>query len=193
MKGESQEARPDPIPRERDVYNWWWSLRPLVDALIDQRLTSKAQSGYLFGWIVAVAPSLFLLSVPGQNGLVAVLRMLAGLLIIAAGTSVCFQANERGDGHDFLPRIICLGWPIALRVGLGAFLPGKIILMIIESHSGCSFTMYFNPIIQGIYFWRLHHWIGVVSRGKSNSDIISARSELDDRAHSMNVIGNQRR
>jgi hypothetical protein len=104
---------------------------------------------------------------------------LASTIIIGAGLFLCHQANKKGDALNYIQRSICLGVPIGFRILVFAFLPGFLILRRIENHPGCSSTIYLNLIVQLLFFWRLYYWIEVVSRGKSEINIVPARSGLE--------------
>lgn len=38
------------------------------------------------------------------------------LTVTAMGTILCYRVNSRGDNKDFVARMICLGWPVGVRV-----------------------------------------------------------------------------
>ena len=40
----------------------------------------------------------------------------ASLIIDITGTILCYRANRNGDNDDFIGRMICLSWPILIRV-----------------------------------------------------------------------------
>lgn len=39
-------------------------------------------------------------------------------LITIAGIILCYKANQRGDDEEFVDRFICIGLPIAIRLGV---------------------------------------------------------------------------
>lgn len=162
-----------------------WNVRRLADDLIEQRVTQKDQEKYLFLWIVTSC-SVFLF-IPYRElwgpGFVPVLLALASFVIVGVGTSLCLRANDKGDARDFLPRFICLGMLVGIRLFVCLIAPAVIFLKdTMEKEWGYSFTVCLNPIFQVIYFWRLHHWIGVVSRKELNRDVSSAVESQAERS-----------
>lgn len=147
---------------------YWWNVRGLAEDLIAQRVTSKEEYMYLLWWVIGVCPA-FLFIAPRDQfsfGLIPLLRSLASVLIILGGMGACRDANTRGDAQDFVRRVICLGWPIGVRLFLTVLLPGKVLLISLEKNWGYSLGMYFEPIVQAVYFWRLCHWVRAVSTRK---------------------------
>ena len=43
-------------------------------------------------------------------------ELMARVVILIGGTLLCFRANERADGRDFVDRFMCLSLPVVLRV-----------------------------------------------------------------------------
>lgn len=116
---------------------YWWKASKLAVDFREGRVDEQEKFKYYLATIVAwniVAQTLF------RYGDVSVLEHLlcAGLILIinVVGIVLCFGANKRGDDTDFVPRMICLGWPVGIRLAvtfsaimlvivLGASLPAK--------------------------------------------------------------------
>ncbi len=144
---------------------WWWDVRQLAQELVDQRITPKQEFNYFLFWIGAVSP-MFLSLGPEWSSLMPSLRFVASAIVILAGMSLCRQANNTGDARDLLRRFVCLGAPVGVRVFLLVLFPGMTLLRGLETLSGYSLEIYFWVIVQAVYFWRLHYWMGAVSIGR---------------------------
>jgi hypothetical protein len=71
---------------------------------------------------------------------------------------------QEGMNRDFVSTFVCLGVPVGMQLLLYAVLPGLILNEVVEKYWGYSLAVYFNPVVQTAYFWRLHHWIGLSFR-----------------------------
>ena len=93
------------------------SVMKLAEDLRDGRVSERDKLQYLFVW--AVLSTVFSLltaakaQVLDQNTVVAT----GGMLVVACfGLWACFEANQRGDGHSFVERVVLLGIPLAIRM-----------------------------------------------------------------------------
>jgi hypothetical protein len=154
---------------------YYWSVIRLAEDLVEQRVPQDEQAGCLAGLIVVMWSAFMVLGSRESSDFAYFL----GIIIIGGGVDLCRRNNKKGDNKDFIPRFFCLGWVVALRALVCAALPASGLAHIVADQWGYSIGMHLIPIVLCIYFWRLHHWIGVVSRGKVNRGIISPESESD--------------
>ncbi len=148
-----------------------------AEDVIEQRFPQKKQAEYLAAllglmWVIFVAI--------GSRGDTPTFLSLSGMIVMIGGVLLCSRENRRGDDKDFIPRFICLGWGLVGPVLVCAALPALIIAYVVEDQSGYSLTMYLIPIVLCVYFWRLHHWIGVVARREVGRGIMTPEKEADN-------------
>jgi hypothetical protein len=43
-------------------------------------------------------------------------ELIATIVLTVAGILICHELNRRGDDRDFVNRMVCLGWPVCIRV-----------------------------------------------------------------------------
>lgn len=162
------------IDRREETSNWARLLyvvnvRGLADGLAQQQVPNWIQCGYLIPWTL-VSCNRFLLVAPRiapADGHVLRLESLASVIIIIVGVFLCFRLNSKGDDGHFLTRLVCLGAVVGMRLFLFVVLPTDLMLNVVrgafEHKWGYSLDVFFVPITQVLYFWRLRHWIGVVA------------------------------
>ncbi len=88
-----------------------WDLEALVDHLRAGRATQKELLKYLLaylflGWSTgAISAGIFALD----------MQAAISALAVFGGTVLCYRANSRGDGRDFIVRYLCLQVPLLIR------------------------------------------------------------------------------
>ena len=119
---------------------YFWKIDKLVEDLREDRVTQKEEFKYLLfnAFIFSVATGSFF---EGSivYGFYDVLYSMLYPLIACVGLYFCYTANARGDGQQFLKRIVCLLCPVTIRL-LSVFVALLIVFFIlvgpIESDSG---------------------------------------------------------
>jgi hypothetical protein len=103
---------------------YWWNASKLAADFREGRVDEKERFKYYLATVVAWN---ILVQTVFRYGVVywGAHLLCAGLILIinVAGIVLCFRANQRGDNVDFIPRMICLGWPVGIRLAVifGAF------------------------------------------------------------------------
>jgi hypothetical protein len=154
---------------------YYWNVNRLAEDLAAQRVSQEHQHSYL-GTLLMIMWCLFMVLGSRDSS---DFTYILGMIIIGGGVELCWGNNRKGDNRDFIPRFICLGCVVALRVLVCVVLPARILAYIVAEQWGYSLTIYLIPIVLFIYFWLLYYWIGIVSRGEVNRGMISSESEAD--------------
>lgn len=96
---------------------YWWNVSKLAEDLRDGRVDEKERFKYFLATFIAwnTVVQLFIYSgVPFSIG--AFISTAVNLTVAVIGIVLCYRANESGDDADFIGRMICLGWPIGVRL-----------------------------------------------------------------------------
>jgi hypothetical protein len=95
---------------------YWWNVSSLADDLKEGRIDDKERFRYFLAtflaWSIAV-PLYAYFSSPFEA--VHLFSVIPNLLFACIGITTCYEFNRRGDNSDFIGRMICLGWPSAIR------------------------------------------------------------------------------
>jgi len=95
------------------------------------------------------------LALPSQQFTIANLALDAlGAVVTIGGTVLCYRANKRGHNSDFIGRMICLTWPIGIKVtvllvivGIVAAVPFVIIMWKMQGSVGDQGWEIFGTIV----------------------------------------------
>jgi len=104
---------------------YWWNVHGLAADLAARRVSERDKMLYyvLTTTMYAGSSALALVPPPPETPT----AVLAGqvLIIIAstlAGILICYEVNRRTDDRDFLDRMVCLSWPVTIRLAV-VYLP----------------------------------------------------------------------
>lgn len=104
---------------------YWWDVHGLAADLAARRVSERDKMLYytLTTTLYAGSSALALVPPPPETPT----AMLAGqiLIIVAstlAGILICYEVNRRTDDRDFLDRMVCLSWPVTIRLAV-VYLP----------------------------------------------------------------------
>lgn len=120
---------------------YFWKVDNLVDDFKAKNVSQKEQFKYtlLFSVLVVLFESP-LFYIDTRYNYYDSLDTVISIVITIWGVYYCYKRNSRGDDIDFLPRFICLGLPVAMRV-LVYFLPIIILLGFLEGMLNIGFTV----------------------------------------------------
>ena len=117
---------------------YFWRINNLISDLGSGRIAERQKMYYyLAGSLLSLLSIAVSLLLPAMPNIYTVLNILLSLLLTAAGILLCFEANARGDGEEFLTRMVCLSWVINIRL-LSVLIPLYIAYGIYLSMSGAS-------------------------------------------------------
>jgi hypothetical protein len=95
---------------------YWFNSSKLAEDFregrVDERERFKYYLASLIAWSVVIQVLIFTGAGFNVENLVSAG---ANLVVIVVGTVLCYRENKRGDDKDFIPRMICLGWPVGVR------------------------------------------------------------------------------
>ena len=104
---------------------YWWDVHGLAADLAARRVSERDKMLYyvLTTTLYAGSSALALVPPPPETPT----AVLAGqvLIIVAstlAGILICYEVNRRTDDRDFLDRMVCLSWPVTIRLAV-VYLP----------------------------------------------------------------------
>lgn len=90
--------------------------------------------------------------------------LLAAIIITVGGIVYCYKNNSRGDSKDFILRMVCLGWPITVKL-ITIILASTLVLGVVLAELSPDFgdQLFENDYIwsvfiflaTAIYYWRL--------------------------------------
>lgn len=155
-----------------------WNTRQMASALTARRVHIAGQFLGLVIWTLFIAPT-FLLPHAGVGAspsfVEAPLHHLCTIGIFLLGVYLCYRANGKDDGRDFIVRMVCLALPIGMRVFVVLDLPYHFILPSIYQRPP-SFELYFDQVLQIVFLWRSHYWIRVVAQGHLSCESTAPQS-----------------
>lgn len=95
---------------------YWWRASKLAEELREGRVTEKERFKYFLAtfilWNVAVP---LIVYSSGPFDFDRLISAALNLSVIVTGIILCYRVNKRGDDVDFIPRMICLGWPASVH------------------------------------------------------------------------------
>lgn len=149
----------------------FWNVSKLAEQLRNGELSSKQKMRYLLLVFVflGITPYAYL----GESYNAAYgLEVLVILFTSIWGILYCHEANEEGDGKNFIERFICIGVPVGVRV-MVFFLPAYFILSAlfmfltpVEYGQGIQYgysDVIFTVIIEIVFYLRVRKWIRFIS------------------------------
>ncbi|PRD45254.1 hypothetical protein C5748_03330 [Phyllobacterium phragmitis] len=99
-----------------------------------------------------------------------VLSDIINVIIIIAGTTICYRTNRAGDDREFIERMMCIGFPAAIRSFIILFIFIILYLIFIGSiereRTSEEYSLYAIPpvIAYGLYFyWRMNASIRIAA------------------------------
>jgi hypothetical protein len=96
---------------------YWWNVSKLAEDLREGRVDEKERFKYFLATFAAwsVAGLLFFYS-GGPFSTESLLSTAVNLTVAIIGVILCYRVNRSGDNTEFVGRMICLGWPIGVRL-----------------------------------------------------------------------------
>jgi hypothetical protein len=156
---------------------YWWNVSKLAEDFREGRVEEKERLKYFLAativWGIAAEPLFwyhhtFRLAV---NAITAVVGRTTTIL----GTVLCYRANKSGDNTDFIGRMICLGWPICIKL-LVLFVPIMVIVDLGALAIGSDFEVIKDETIIGVIwgvaalicaYWLLYKYVRLVAQAKA--------------------------
>lgn len=96
---------------------YFWKAGALAAELRDRKVSQREKMKYYLGQSVVIGLLVPIASWTQQEPTpLVIVGDLITIPISILGILFCYSANRRGDDTEFLDRIICISWPIAVRL-----------------------------------------------------------------------------
>jgi hypothetical protein len=98
---------------------YWWKVSKLADDFIKDRVPERERFKYYIADAIVVSAAAQLMLYVGQPLTIwYALSSIAAIIIPIVGVILCYRVNKDGDDADFIGRIVCLGWPLTIKLGV---------------------------------------------------------------------------
>ena len=127
---------------------YFWKTSILASELAENKVSQVEQLKYFLAMSILYAVGTTPVGEASENVLI---ELLIVLTLTMLGIFYCFRINKRGDNDQFIVRMVCLSWPITIKIIIFS-----IILVIVS-----SFTLLFiseelaDAIFENDNFWSL--------------------------------------
>lgn len=96
---------------------YWWRVSKLAEDLREGRVEEKDRFNYFLAtWLTLTIGTSPFLYYGSTFKITDVIGAAITITVTSIGTILCYRANRRGDNTDFIGRMICLAWPIGVRL-----------------------------------------------------------------------------
>ncbi|AFM22864.1 hypothetical protein [Desulfomonile tiedjei] len=158
---------------------YWWNVSKLAEDLREGRVQEKERFKYyiaailMYSIVLELAPFF-----PETFNMVEFISSAVGVIITIAGTILCYRVNRNGDNTDFIGRMICLSWPVSIKIGVlfsAIFIVTKTLF-----HATFGIDANFRPVVAAFdmplevfFYWLLYKYVKLVARPKeaANPDL----------------------
>ncbi len=95
---------------------YWWKVSKLAEDFRQDRVDEKERFKYLLASAIVAGSGAQLVSYFGWGKVLHIITAAAMVPITIIETMQCFRTNRSGDNSDFIGRMVCLSWPISIKV-----------------------------------------------------------------------------
>jgi hypothetical protein len=95
---------------------YWWNVSKLAEDFQQDRVDEKERFNYYLATSIVAGSISQLVSFFGWAKVLHLITAAMILLIALIGIIFCHKANKRGDDADFVARMVCLSWPVGVKV-----------------------------------------------------------------------------
>lgn len=151
-----------------------WKTKELVSRMKSDEISQTEKFKYFLVFTILITisgqfSSYVSISPTFQAVIVSVLRV----VIVIAGTILCYRTNKEGDDREFIDRIICISLPLGIRFFVILFATFSLYLVLSMIILGDAFNPQVGsrPLAMDLililylvcFYWRLMHHIKIVS------------------------------
>lgn len=145
----------------------YFIVNRLAKLMVENKLSEKSKAiRYTIFWLI-----ISLLTIPFTNISPTTLKIcisLIGLVIMGFGSMYLFGLNSKGDGKNFIERVILLSLPINIEMNILIAIMGLISIIFLNVIKITSFSnLYILSILEicGLiyYFFRMKKYLQIVS------------------------------
>jgi hypothetical protein len=147
----------------------FWKTKQLRNDIITGSISEKEKMKYLLATMITYAIAGELPGSDANDGYY-LAEFLSVVFVTIIGIIFCYDANNKGDGKNFIERFICISWPITIKITVFA-----IVFFIIVSVANYDLALDYNNssigigfliVMETIYFWRIKVHMEYVSKGQ---------------------------
>ena len=135
---------------------YFWKVNALVEDLKNRRVSQRQKMHYYLANALFTLACIYITSLlPVKPNVFTVINIIFGLCITVGGVLLCYEANNQGDDEEFIDRIVCLSWPINVRM-IGILILVYIVYgFFLANSSGGTETTIFDVAIMTFYsiYW----------------------------------------
>ena len=156
---------------------YWWNVSKLAENFREDPVDEKERFKYYLATVIVWTAFSQLSSHAGSTfkfvELVYAIVMVTGTIV---GTIICYRANSSGDNTDFIGRMVCLSWPISIKIFAFFVTVGFVFLFIggiltggdISSGSAGDIFFVVAAILVWICYYRmLYKYVRIIASSKS--------------------------
>jgi hypothetical protein len=165
---------------------YWWNVSKLGEDLREGRVDEKERFKYylasVIAWTLGAQPFLYY----GQSFKITdLVSACLALTITIVGTVMCYRVNRSGDNQDFIGRMVCLAWPIGIKLlvlFIAVLLPILIFVDVATWGAGSEVstakgeraediaTVIWGLTFLLVFYWMLYKYVGLVAQVKTAED-----------------------
>jgi hypothetical protein len=139
---------------------YFWKVKPLVEDLKNGQVTQRQKMYYYLANAFFVFMAIYVCGmVASTPNVFTAIEMLLGLLLTIGGVLWCYEANRQGDDAEFIDRMVCLSWPITMRLLVVIIVTYVIYAMLFLGENGAEGTTIVDVIITTIYTAYYYKWL----------------------------------
>jgi hypothetical protein len=154
---------------------YWWKVSKLAEDFQNNRVDEREGFKYYLATIISWTMFLEISQYVGSAfDFISLISFTVGVGGTILGSFLCYGANKNGDDRDFIARMICLGWPITVKLMVILFVPAVIIfapvafVLALEGSSsdfaGEVHGLIFELLFVVVYYWMLYKYITIVAQ-----------------------------
>jgi hypothetical protein len=158
---------------------YWWNVSKLAEDFRDGRVEERERLKYYLA--TSISWTLGRLPILNSGSTFKMEHLIAAVLVVAStiiGIILCYRANKSGDNTDFIGRMVCLSWPIGIKVGVlfSAFMIVFLIIFgiaVMQTGFDSGALKYFTvattigiAFLQVCFYWLLYKYVTLIAHAK---------------------------
>lgn len=145
-----------------------WNTRKLASDLKHGRVSEKDKMLYMLGNQLLITISIYEALFQNQeNDFMGLIELLVASLIVIYGIVICYSANGKEEGRNFIEKFVCLSLPISIKLTLLAWTIG----LILGNMAANGITKFYpminfllSMLITYVFFWRISWHLRIISK-----------------------------
>jgi hypothetical protein len=150
-----------------EVLMYFWDTGKLASDLKHARVSERDKMLYMLGGRLLITMSIYeaLFQKP-KSASWELYELLVACIIVYLGTMICYAANGKEKGENFVEKFICLSFPLAVKFTLITWCIGMVLLDItapwfMEFYPMISFFL--SMLLSYIFFWRMAWYLSKIT------------------------------